>query len=127
MTGKLDEDTLGCVLDALPVEMSFVDAEDRVRYFNKNGNRIFPRTPGMLGRRVQDCHPKKSLARVEEILKGFRDGTLDSAEFWIDLKGMKVLIRYFPVRDKQGRYLGCLEVSEDITRIQTLEGEKRLL
>jgi hypothetical protein len=127
MAGKLSPGVLDAVLDALPVEISFVDAEDRVMYFNKNGNRIFPRTPGVLGRKVQDCHPKKSLVRVEEILKGFKDGTLDSAEFWIDLKGMKVLIRYFPVRDKQGRYLGCLEVSEDITRIQKLEGEKRLL
>ena len=127
MTGKLDDDTLECVLNSLPVEMSFVDAGDRVRYFNKNGDRIFPRSPGVLGKRVQNCHPKESLARVEEILDGFKKGTLDKAEFWINFKGMKVLIRYFPVRDRQGNYLGCLEVTEDITRIQKLEGEKRLL
>lgn len=127
MTGKLEDEVMGAVLDALPVEISFVDADDTVRYFNKNGNRIFPRPPGVLGRKVQQCHPKESLSKVEEILRGFKDGTLDKAEFWIDLKGKKVYIRYFPVRDKQGGYLGCLEVTQDITRIQGMKGEKRLL
>ena len=127
MTGKLEENVLNSMLDALPIEMSFVDADDVVRYFNKNGDRIFPRPPGVLGRKVQQCHPPKSMGKVEEILNGFREGTLDKAEFWIDLKGMKVLIRYFPVRDKGGKYLGCLEVSQDITEIQKIKGEKRLL
>ncbi len=127
MTGRLDDKVLEAMLNALPVEISFVDGEDKVRYFNKNGDRIFPRTSSVLGMAVQNCHPKKSLAKVEEILKGFKEGTLDKAEFWINLKGMKVLIRYFPVRDKSGNYLGCLEVSQDITQIQKLEGEKRLL
>jgi hypothetical protein len=127
MTGKLDDKTLEAVLNALPVEMSFVDADDVVRYFNKNGDRIFPRPPGVLGRKVQQCHPQKSLNKVEEILRGFKAGTLDKAEFWIDLKGMKVLIRYFPVRDSEGKYLDCLEVTQDITGIQKLKGEKRLI
>lgn len=127
MAGRLPQEVLEAVLDALPVEISFVGADDKVKYFNKNGNRIFPRTEGVLERRVQQCHPQKSLAKVEEILDGFKKGTLDKAEFWIDLKGMKVLIRYFPVRDKHGKYLGCLEVTEDITKVRKLEGEKRLL
>jgi len=127
MAGKLSDDVLNAMLDSLPFEMSFVDAEDKVRYFNKNGDRIFPRSPSVLGMPVHRCHPQKSLSKVQEILTGFREGTLDKAEFWIDLKGMKVLIRYFPVRDKHGNYLGCIEVSQDITAIQKIEGEKRLL
>ncbi|MFH1721853.1 MAG: PAS domain-containing protein [Candidatus Altiarchaeota archaeon] len=127
MTGKLDDVVLDAMLDALPVEMSFVDVNDEVKYFNKNGDRIFPRSPGVIGKKVQQCHPPQSLDKVEAILKGFKDGSLDKAEFWIDIKGMKVYIRYFAVRDKEGKYLGCLEVSQDITRIQELEGEKRLM
>lgn len=127
MTGKLDDNVLKAMLDAMPVEISFVDADDTVRYFNKNGNRIFPRSESVIGKKVQQCHPPKSLDKVETILRGFKDGTLDKAEFWIDLNEKKVLIRYFPVRDKEGKYLGCLEVTEDITEIQKLEGEKRLL
>ena len=115
------------IFEALPVEVSFVDADGTVRYFNKGMKRIFPRPESVVGRKVQDCHPKKSLAKVEEILRGFKAGTLDKAEFWIDLQGKKVLIRYFPVKDKDGKYLGCLEVTQDITSIQKLEGEKRLL
>lgn len=127
MTGKIEDEVMEAMLDVLPLEMSFVDADDTVRYFNKNGDRVFPRSPDVVGRRVQDCHPKKSIEKVEEILAGFKEGTLDEAEFWIDFGGMKVYIRYLPVRDKEGNYLGCLEVSEDITKIQKLTGEKRLL
>lgn len=127
MTGKLEDVVMAAALDALPVEISFVDADDAVRYFNKNGGRIFPRPPGVIGRKVQQCHPPKSLDKVESILKGFKAGTLDKAEFWINMKGRLVYIRYFPVRGKDGKYLGCLEVTQDITDIQKLKGEKRLL
>ncbi|MBD3388951.1 MAG: PAS domain S-box protein [Candidatus Altiarchaeales archaeon] len=127
MTGQLDKEVWEAMLDSLPVEISFVDAEDTVRYFNKNGGRIFPRTRDVIGKKVQHCHPPKSLDKVEAILEGFKEGTLDKAEFWIELKGRKVYIRYFPVRDGEGNYLGCLEASEDITEMQELEGEKRLL
>ena len=127
LTGKIKSALMERVLDSLPVEISFVDAEDRVRYFNKNGGRIFPRPPNVIGKEVRLCHPEKSLDKVEAILRGFRKGTMDRAEFWIELKGMRVLIRYFPVRDKRGKYLGCLEVTEDITKIQKLRGEKRLI
>ena len=127
MTGTVDEGVLYALLESLPVEVSFVDDKDCVRYFNKNGDRIFPRPPGVIGRNVRDCHPHKSLDKVLEIIEGFKDGTLDKAEFWIDHRGRKALIRYIPVRDKDGSYLGTLEVTQDITDIQKLSGEKRLL
>ncbi len=127
MTGELDVRTFESILEAIPVEVSFVDTEDTVRYFNKNGDRVFPRPKGIIGRKVQNCHPKKSLARVEEILQGFKDGSLDQAEFWIDLNDRKIYIRYVPVHDQEGTYIGCLEVTQDVTRIRELEGEKRLL
>jgi PAS domain S-box-containing protein len=127
MTGKLGDAVLEAMLDALPVEISFVDNRDTVRYFNKNGDRIFPRPPAVIGKKVQQCHPEKSLDKVEAILRGFKEGSLDKAEFWINMKDRKVYIRYFPVRDKKGGYLGCLEVTQDITEIQEIEGEKRLL
>jgi PAS domain S-box-containing protein len=127
MTGEIRKEVLDAVLNALPVEISFVDENDTVRYFNKNGDRIFPRPPAVIGRKVQDCHPKKSLHKVNQILDDFKNNKKSSAEFWIDLKGRKVYIRYFAVRDKNGKYLGCLEVSQDITEIQKIKGEKRLL
>jgi len=116
------------ILDTLPFEISFVDKNDVVKYFNKVGKReIFPRTEEVIGRKVQNCHPKKSLQKVEQILHDFKTGKKDVAEFWIDLKGRKIYIRYFAVRNKNNEYLGCLEVSQDITEIQRIKGEKRLL
>lgn len=94
--------------------------------FNKNGDRAFPRPPGVIGRRVQDCHPSKSVHRVQLILDEMKAGERDSAEFWIDLNDRKIHIRYFAVREN-GEYMGCLEVSQDITEIQRIKGEKRLL
>jgi len=126
MKGEVTEGVLDRVLDALPFEFSYVDADDRVRLFNKNGDRIFPRPPGVIGRRVQDCHPSKSVHRVQLILDEMKAGERDSAEFWIDLNDRKIHIRYFAVREN-GEYMGCLEVSQDITEIQRIKGEKRLL
>lgn len=127
MIENLSYDLIELIFDTLPVEISFIDADDVVRYYSKDGNRIFMRTPAVIGRKVQDCHPKKSLEKVEEILDGFKSGTLDKAEFWINLHDKKILIRYYPIRDKDGNYLGCIEVTQDITKIQKLQGEKRLL
>ena len=115
------------MMESLPVELSFVDAEDCVRYFNKNGDRIFPRPKGIVGKKVQNCHPSKSIDRVEEILEGLKAGSLDKAEFWIQAGERMVFIRYFPVRAEGGEYLGCIEVTQDITEIRKLKGEKRLL
>ena len=127
MTGDLRKEVLDALLETLPVEISFVDENDTVRYFNKDGNRIFPRPPSVIGRKVQDCHPKKSLHKVNQILDDFKNNRRDAAEFWIDMRGRKVYIRYFAVRGKGGKYLGCLEVTQDITDLKKIEGEKRLL
>ena len=127
-TGSLTFAELDAVLNTLPIDISFVDADDTVRYYNEPaGGRIFPRTKGVIGRRVQDCHPQKSVEKVEQILTDFRAGRRESAEFWIELKGRLTFIRYFPVRDHAGGYLGCLELTQDITEIKRIEGEKRLL
>ena len=127
MIENVEKEVLEALLDALPVEFSFIDGNDEVRIFNKDGDRIFPRPRSVIGRRVQDCHPRKSLHKVQHILDEMKAGTRDSAEFWIDHRGMKIHIRYFAVRDKTGKYMGCLEVSQDITDIQKIKGEKRLL
>jgi len=127
MKGKVDDKLLANILDALPVEFSFVDAEDTVQLFNKNGDRIFPRPASVIGRKVQNCHPKKSIDKVQQILDEMKAGEREKAEFWINLGEKKVQIRYFAVRDSDGKYLGCLEVSQDVTEIMKLKGEKRLL
>jgi len=124
---KLAHEVIEALLVALPVDITFVDQEDRVRYFNKEGKRIFARSRKIIGLKVQKCHPQKSIHVVNQILEDFRNKKRDSANFWIDLKGQKIYIRYFAVRDKEGKYLGCLEVTQDITGIQKITGEKRLL
>ena len=127
MIENLKKETLEAVMNTIPVDVTFVDESDAVRYFNKDGDRIFPRPRAVLGRKVQNCHPKESLHKVQQILDEMKAGNRDVAEFWIDHRGMKVHIRYFAVRDQDGKYLGCLEVSQDITNIQKLKGERRLL
>jgi PAS domain S-box-containing protein len=126
-TGTLSKEVLEAMLDTLPVDVTFVDTEDTVRYFSQSPERIFVRTKAVIGRTVQQCHPEKSVHRVNEILEGFKKGTLDKADFWINLNERLIYIRYFPVRNKSGEYLGCLEVTQDITDVKKIEGEKRLL
>jgi len=126
-TGELSPQELEAALNTLPVDITFVDREDKVRYFSQSKERIFPRTKAVIGRRVQQCHPQKSLHVVEQILNDFKKNKSDIAEFWINLKGRLIHIRYFAVRDKNEDYLGCLEVTQDITDIKKIEGEKRLL
>jgi len=125
--GALSRDELERVLDTLPVDITFVDKEDKVRYFNQSEERIFPRAKAVIGRSVQLCHPQKSVHIVNKIVEDFRNGHRDVAEFWIDLEGKIVHIRYFPVKDKNGEYIGTLEVTQNITDIKKLEGQKRLL
>ena len=115
------------MLKHLPVDISFVDENDEVRYYSATKDRIFPRSPGVIGRKVQNCHPPKSFAMVQKILDEFRAGRRDKADFWIQMKGRFLLIQYFAVRDEQGVYKGTLEVSQDVTDIRKLEGQKRLL
>ncbi len=116
------------MLDALPVDITFVDSEDAVRYFNKETkHRLFPRTRAVIGRKVQQCHPQKSVHLVDQLLGDFKSGKSDSAGFWLDVKDRKIHISYFAVRDSAGKYLGCVGLDQDITDIQKLQGEKRLL
>jgi DUF438 domain-containing protein len=124
----VDRSVMAALLNTLPMELSFVDAEDRVRYFShESQDKIFPRLRSAIGTFVQSCHPEKSVDKVNRILEDFRAGRREVAEFWIDLGGKKVHIRYFPVRDSSGAYLGTLEVVQDITAIQKLEGQRTLL
>lgn len=125
--GALSPEQVNLLLKHLPLDMTFVDEEDTVRYYSEGRERIFPRSRAVIGRRVQDCHPASSLDKVNRILAAFRGGEKDAADFWINLKGRFVLIRYFAVRDSEGRYRGSLEVSQDVTDIRALRGERRLL
>jgi len=126
-TGTLSKEEAEAILDALPVDITFVDKDDTIRYFNISEDRIFVRTKAVIGRKVQQCHPQKSLHMVNKILESFKDGSRDVAEFWTDSKGRLIHIRYFAVRNRNGDYLGCLEVAQDITDIKKIEGERRLL
>jgi hypothetical protein len=126
-SGTLNLDQLLGLLNTLPFDLTFVGADDTVKYFTEGKERIFARPRAVIGRQVQNCHPPQSLDVVQGILDSFRKGEKDSYEFWIKLQGKMVHIRYFAVRDTKGEYLGTLEVTQDITRIQTLEGEKRLV
>jgi len=124
----LERDVLAAILNTLPVELSFIDHEDRVRYFShEHGEKIFGRTRGAIGMAVQNCHPPKSLHLVNQILADFKAGKREVAEFWIDMDGRKAHIRYWPVRSEDGRYLGTLETVQDVSSIQKLTGERRLL
>jgi PAS domain S-box-containing protein len=127
MIENLTQQQLAGILETVPVDISFVDENDTVKFWNKHENRVFKRPMSSLGKTVQKCHPPQSVDKVNAILSDLKAGRKDSAEFWIDLKGRKVYIRYFAVRDKDGRYLGTLEASQDITDIKKIEGERRLL
>jgi PAS domain S-box-containing protein len=126
-TGALSKEIVEAMLDSLPVDISFVDREDRVKYFNKAEGRIFVRTKAVIGRKVQLCHPQKSVHVVNKILEAFKTGRKDVAEFWIQMNNRLIHIRYFAVRDKNRKYLGTLEVTQDITDIKKIEGQRRLL
>ncbi|MGQ9788768.1 MAG: DUF438 domain-containing protein [Candidatus Hadarchaeaceae archaeon] len=126
-SGEMRLDELTHILNTLPVDITFVDKDDVVKYYSETKDRIFVRTKAVLGRKVQNCHPPQSVHVVEKILKSFKEGRRDRADFWINLNGRLIYIRYFAVRDKDRNYLGTLEVTQDITEIKKIEGERRLL
>lgn len=126
-TGNLALEQLLGIFRALPVDITFVDAGDRVAFFSEGPDRVFARSKAIIGRKVQHCHPPRSVAVVDRILADFREGRQSVAEFWIDFMGRFVHIRYFAVRDEAGSYLGTLEVTQDASRIRALQGERRLL
>ena len=125
-SGSMSFEQLNLLLNNLPVDFTLVDENNRVVYFNNPPRRIFPRSPAVIGREVKNCHPPRSLDKVDEIIDAFRQGRQSHARFWISLKGRKLLIEYFALRDAEGKYRGVLEVSQDITDLQALEGDRRL-
>jgi len=126
-TGDLTFSQINLMLTHLPVDITFVDENDTVRYFSETPDRIFKRTPAIIGRKVQNCHPPASVDKVVSIVEDFKSGKRDVAEFWIQMNSKFIHIRYFAMRDAAGNYRGTLEVSQDITALRQLEGEKRLL
>lgn len=126
-TGILLPEEISAMLNTLPIDISFVDKDGAVKYFSQGKERIFPRTKAIIGRQVQNCHPPASVHIVEKIIEDFRSGRKDHEDFWINMRGQFVYIRYFAVRNDQKEYLGTLEVTQDIKPIQDLTGEKRLM
>lgn len=126
-TGHLTIEQLQALFQMLPLDLTFVDHEDRVAFFSEGPHRVFARSKAIIGRKVQHCHPPRSVDIVDRILGDFRSGAQDTAEFWIDFRSRFVHVRYFAVRDAARTYLGCLEVTQDVTAIRALQGERRLL
>ena len=126
-TGNLSVEQIKLLFNHLPVDLTFVDENDKVAYFSSPKKRIFPRTKSIIGRDVHNCHPPESVHVVEQIVDSFRNGKKDVASFWINKKGNRLLIQYFAIRDNEGNYKGVVEVSQEISEIQNLQGEKRLL
>lgn len=126
-TGAFKLPELITVLGTIPFDITFVDQDDTVRYFSPGKERIFDRNRAILGRKVQYCHPPKSVHTVNQILEDFKSGKQDRARFWIQMGPRKIYIVYYALRDEDGDYLGTLEVTQDITAIQAIEGERRLL
>ncbi|NYT04608.1 MAG: PAS domain-containing protein [Candidatus Methanofastidiosa archaeon] len=133
MIGKIDGKILEAILETIPIEFSVLNEDDKVLAWNKHETRIFKRPEAALGRDVRQCHPERSLDKVEQIISEMKEGIRDKARFWIDLplgkngEKEKVMIEYYALRDQDGNYLGCLESSQNIATIQKLEGQKRLL
>lgn len=125
--GYLTPEQVNFIFKFLPVDITYVDENDIVIFYNRGDNRVFPRSAGIIGREVKFCHPPKSVDQVLKILEEFKAGRQDTAEFWIQFKGKFIHIRYFAIRDEEKNYKGVIEMSQDITDIKKLEGDKRLL
>jgi uncharacterized protein len=126
-TGSFNIDELEAIFKTLQVDLTFVDKDDKVKFFSLGPDRIFTRNRAILGRDVRMCHPPSSVHVVEQILTDFKSGRQNAASFWINMRGKFIYIDYYAVRDKDGNYLGTLEYTQDITKLRELEGEQRLL
>lgn len=126
-TGTLKTEELERMLNTLPIDITFVDKEDTVKYFSQGAERIFPRTTAVIGRKVSNCHPPASVHIVEKLVEDFKAGRKESEDFWINMGEKYILIRYFAVHSEKGEYLGVLEVTQNIRHIQEIKGEKRLV
>jgi DUF438 domain-containing protein len=125
--GYLTPEQVNSIFRILPVDITYVNENDQVVFYNRGEDRVFPRSAGIIGREVRFCHPPKSVDQVIQILEAFKAGTQDLAEFWINFKGQFIHIQYFAVRDPDGTYRGVIEMSQDVTHIRELEGQKKLL
>ncbi|MFW6274128.1 MAG: PAS domain-containing protein, partial [Halanaerobium sp.] len=126
-TGHLSLEEVKMMLNKLPLDITYVDQNDRVKFFSNPEERFFPRSKAIIGRTVQNCHPPESVHIVEKILSAFKEGEKDKARFWIQMKGKFILIEYYALRDEDANYRGTIEVSQDLTELRKLEGEQRLL
>jgi DUF438 domain-containing protein len=126
-TGRLPKGLLDIALKTMPVDISIIDERDKVLYYSDSPHRLFPRSPAAIGRDVHNCHPQKSVATVEKILQAFRNKEKSKARFWIEMGGRFILIEYYALYDAEGAYKGTLEVSQDLTELRALEGQRRLL
>jgi len=126
-TGNVSLEQLVAVFSTLPLDLTFVDADDRVAFFTEGPNRIFARSKAIIGRQVQHCHPPRSVETVDQILGDFRAGRQSVAEFWINFHDKFVHVRYFAVRNSDGDYVGTVELTQDLTPLRALQGERRLL
>lgn len=126
-TGSLSMDQIKSMLDVLPLDMTLVDEKDQVVYFSRPKERIFPRSPAIIGRNVRNCHPPQSVHVVEDILEAFKNNEKEQASFWIQRNSQFILIQYVALRDDEGKYTGTLEISQEVSQIRALEGERRLL
>ena len=132
MIGSLDKHLTDAVFETMPLQISVLDKDDKVLAWNKHQTRVFKRPETVVGKDVRNCHPQKSLGKVEQIITEMKQGKRETAQFYIDMKlddqkTHKILIEDYALRDEHGAYLGCLEASQDVTSIQSLTGEKRLL
>lgn len=126
-TGILSIKEINGLLSTIPIDITFIDKNNVVKYFTLGKERIFARTKAIIGRNVSNCHPPASVHIVEEMVEDFKSGRKDHEDFWINMGQMVVYIRYFAVRDEQGEYIGTMEVTQNIAPIKALEGEKRLV
>lgn len=126
-TGSFTVEELESLLDSMPFDITFVDKDDKVKFFSHGKQRIFERSKAILGRQVQFCHPPSSVHIVDKIIDDFRSGREDAAKFWINFKGMFVHIAYYAIRNEKGEYLGTAEITQDIAELKRTEGERRLL
>ncbi|MHA1793327.1 MAG: DUF438 domain-containing protein [Promethearchaeota archaeon] len=126
-TGELSAEIINIALKTMPVDVTIIDENDKVSYYTNSTHRIFPRSPGIIGREVQKCHPPKSVHVVNKILDAFKNGTKDQADFYLTVDDHFIYISYHALRDERGNYKGTMEFSQDLTELRKLKGEKRLL
>ncbi len=133
MIDRMSEEMVKALIETLPVEITIIDANDEVAGWNRHETRLFFRPLTSMGLNFRECHPKESLPKVVEIVEQMKSGERDRARFWIDLevgkgeKKHKILIEFYALRDQTGKYIGCMECTQDIEEISSLKGEKRLL